>query len=96
MDVGDIKRVELVALTCCEDCDDVYGHNFTCPVCEEHTEANVHRVFIDCDPDSFECENCGAEFKVLGYEGDAATVNVEVECLAGMAKVETRRIDASL
>ncbi len=97
MDVGEKGKVKFISEECCEVCNEIEHNHFHCPVCgDEYAGTDIYGCGVSErfeDTPQFECEECGAEFRVLDQgelDLEDCSVVYEIECISGMAKIETR------
>ena len=89
--MNDLYNVEFYSEICCEDCMEVIHNHFDCPICRR-VEASTSiyesiRELIEYSTGTFNCEECGAKFKMIGvnegiwnytieYIGDESVINM--------------------
>lgn len=59
--------VEVIPEICCDDCNSViHNHMETCPACNDYYASTSAYGELNIGQE-FECENCGAKFKLTDW-----------------------------
>jgi len=73
-------KVNLYTEICCDTCNEVIHSHFDCPICKNGNEPTSMYGDSYVDVESFSCEKCNTDFKIVNRVADYDKDNtIEIE-----------------